>query len=274
MQDNANIFNEAGYRKNINAIRAVLTGRKKTLLRGLKRQMQDAVGRQDFERAAGLRDQWQGIEDVLNHRMHLQEKGKKYHGRLQQRWRSTEKNIIMILGGAVASISRVEGYDISHISGKQATGSMVVFKEGIPARAEYRMFKIKTVPQSNDVAMLKEVIARRIPHVEWPFPDLMVLDGGKPQLNGVVSLLKKAHSPLWRRVVALAKREEELYHPSHKNPLRLDSLPLPTAFFFQYIRDESHRFAKKYHHKLREFYYRDASAKNKISTAGFPKKTP
>ena len=91
-------------------------------------------------------------------------------------------------------------------------------------------------------------------------PDLMLIDGGKAQLNAVISILRKSDFP-WEvrlpKVVALAKRKEELYTENRIQPVRLNALSKDTAFFFQRVRDESHRFAKKYHHKLREILYRE-----------------
>ena len=223
-------------------------------MQDIKKRMRRAVTTQNFEQAAIFRDQAVGIEDVLAHRLHVtktETKKKNYRGI----WRSTEKNISMALGIAIP-ISRVEGYDISHVSGANSTGSMVVFTDGISDRDNYRMFKIKTVRGISDVDMLKEVIRRRIHHPEWRFPDLMVIDGGKPQLHAVMSVIRHDAPELASRVVALAKREEELYSPGKKTTIRLDSLPSETGFFFQRIRDESHRFAKRYHHKLREISYR------------------
>lgn len=242
------------YRGHINAIIAVLTGKRQRIIKDLKARMRNAITAQNFERAAILRDQAIGIEDVIGHRMHLTEiatKKKNYRAV----WRNMEKNIIMALG-IEKPISRVEGYDISHVSGANTTASMVVFVDGTASRDDYRMFKIKTVKGINDVNSLKEVIHRRLVHHEWPFPDLMVIDGGKPQLNAVMAIIIKEAPQLKYRVMALAKREEELYSPYMAHTIRLNSLPPDTGFFFQRIRDESHRFAKRYHHKLREMSYR------------------
>ena len=86
-------------------------------------------------------------------------------------------------------------------------------------------------------------------------PDVLVIDGGRPQLNAVQKELRPGNTGI--HLVALAKREEELYIEGRGTPQRLDSLPPPVKFFFQHVRDESHRFAKKYHHKLREIAYRE-----------------
>ncbi len=241
------------YQTHVDTIIAILTGKRKHIVTNLKKQMQHAIAAQNFEQAAWLRDQYIGIENVINHRLHLIETGTKKK-KYQKNWNTTEKNIKMVLN-IDRQISRAEGYDISHISGASSTGSMVVFIDGMPSRNDYRMFKIKTIQGISDVDMLKEVMQRRLNHTEWTYPDLIIIDGGKPQLNAVMSVISRYAPMLMHRVVSLAKREEELYSPHHAHTIRLDSLPLDTGFFFQRVRDESHRFAKQYHHKLREISY-------------------
>jgi excinuclease ABC subunit C len=150
----------------------------------------------------------------------------------------------------------VEGYDISNISGTEATGSMVVFIKGFPKKSEYRKFRIKSVTGPNDLAMMQEVIHRRLQHPEWVFPDIMIIDGGKAQLGVVLRELRNVEQESPINAVGLAKREEELYIPGRKKPVLLRTLPREAELFFEHVRNESHRFAKQYHHKLREISYR------------------
>lgn len=250
------IIQNEDYLRSIRSIISVLTGKRHILVNAMKKEMRAAVKNQEFEKAAKLRDQIEGIEDVFRHRPFLRERANRAFSRRRRQWDEIEKTARAALGLGDRPLVRVEGYDISNISGVSATGSMVVFINGSPAKADYRRFQIKTVHQSNDVDMHKEVMRRRISHPEWPYPDLFVIDGGKPQLNAVVSVLDREKPALSSRVVALAKREEELFIRGRSDSLRLDSLPPAVKFFFQYIRDESHRFAKRYHHKLREMSYR------------------
>ena len=237
------------YKKNIRNMIGVLSGKRKKILRELIGQMHQAVRSENFEEAAKLRDQMQGMENVFSHSGLLnREMPHRIHN-----WNTIQKNLKALLGVA---ITRLEGYDISNISGREATGSMVVFINGKPEKAEYRKFRIKTVHQANDIAMLKEVMRRRLSHPEWSFPQLMVIDGGRAQLDAVRSVLVTRPN-LGITITALAKREEELYISGKQNPISLKQLPPDTGFLFQYIRDEAHRFAKKYHHKLREAVYRE-----------------
>ncbi len=135
---------------------------------------------------------------------------------------------------------RIECYDISNIQGTHAVGSMVVFKNGKPKKSDYRRFIIKTVFGANDPAMMKEVISRRLNHKEWPRPDLILLDGGLPQLSAVFRLFKEKNIKI--PLAALAKKEEEIYITRRSLPVRLPKNS-PTLQILQAIRDEAHRFA-------------------------------
>lgn len=239
---------QSEYKRNIKNIVAVVSGKRTWLLLQLKREMRVASRTQEYERAAKLRDQIEGLENIFTHRSVLSPPLQYY---VISKWEKIEKSVRQLIG-VKSRISRVEGYDISNISGTHATGSMAVFIDGKPAKSEYRKFRIKTIRGANDVAMHREVIRRRMSHHEWPYPDLILIDGGKPQLNAVRAEMSSPHM----RVAALAKREEELYTEAGTRPIRLDSLPAEVMHFFQHVRDESHRFAKRYHHKLREMTYR------------------
>ena len=152
----------------------------------------------------------------------------------------------------------IEGYDISNIQGSEATGSLVTFLGNKPIKSLYKKFRIKTVEGANDVAMLKEVIARRMGHCnDWPLPDILLIDGGRPQINFVNRTLfecqklfniRTTRLPL---VIGLAKRNEELYLVTEKKPYDLPKSH-PFLLMFMRVRDEAHRFAKAYHGKLRK----------------------
>ena len=150
---------------------------------------------------------------------------------------------------------RIEGYDISNIQGKQAVGSMVVFEEGRPEPSHYRRFKIKTVPRADDYAMLSEVLGRRFKRGKetgsgWGTPpDLVLIDGGKGQLNAA----RRTLSELGITNVAtasLAKENEEIFLPEKPKPLILERSSLGLRML-QDLRNEAHRFAIGYHLKIR-----------------------
>lgn len=139
---------------------------------------------------------------------------------------------------------RIEAYDVANIQGKEATGSMVTFVKGRPDKNFYRRFKIKLSAEPDDLAMLKEIICRRLRHKEWPYPDLILIDGGRAQLNLAKSLTDIP-------AMAIAKKKEEIYMENLKRPVLLKNLPRETFNLILQLRDEAHRFAHKYHHHLR-----------------------
>ncbi len=150
---------------------------------------------------------------------------------------------------------RIEAYDISNIQGTSAVGSMVVFEKGKPRPDHYRRFKIKTVAGANDFAMLQEVLRRRFKRASredssdtsWAQPDLLLIDGGKGQLNSVLEVLKETGTDV--PAIGLAKEHEEIFQPGKKKPL---VLPRNSAGLqlLQRLRDEAHRFAISYYGKL------------------------
>jgi len=250
------------YGRNIRSIVAVLMGQKPRLTAKLKKRMKAAVKNERYEEAAKLRDQIFGLEDIFRHRGLIRHQISKEEGRGS--WLETEAMLRKTLKSSTAVI-RIEGYDISNIAGKEATGSMVVFTNGQADKSQYRKFRIKTVIGINDVDMIKEVLTRRLKHAEWPHPQLIVVDGGKGQLGAALKALRKSEirSPRLRRrfvgqaksevpvVAALAKREEILYIEGGR-AIALKKQDPVVLRLFQRIRDESHRFARAYHHKLRE----------------------
>ena len=149
---------------------------------------------------------------------------------------------------------RIECYDISHISGVDKVGSMVVFIDGAPAKSEYRRFKIKTVEGNNDFASLHEVLTRRLSKLntseeeKFPRPDLIVIDGGKGQLSAVKEAFDTLASDI--EFISLAKREEEIFTPYSHEPvvLKKDDYALKVL---QRVRDEAHRFAITFNRELR-----------------------
>jgi len=138
---------------------------------------------------------------------------------------------------------RIECYDISNIQGSFAVGSMVVMTKGQIDKSQYRKFKIKTVKGANDPKMIAEVIKRRFEN-DWPLPDLIVIDGGPTQLNAAFNNL-----PTIIPIISLAKKQEEIYLPGEKIPLKLPKFS-PALQLLQQIRDEAHRFAISYYRKL------------------------
>jgi excinuclease ABC subunit C len=157
--------------------------------------------------------------------------------------------------------TRIEGYDISNIQGKDAVGSMVVFEEGRPRTSNYRRFKIKTVTGADDYAMLQEVLKRRFSRIRmkngngtaidnsWAvIPDLVLIDGGKGQLNAARDIMSDVGVE-YIPVASLAKENEELFIPGRAQPIIMPRSS-PGLRLLQRLRDEAHRFAIGYHRKV------------------------
>ena len=148
---------------------------------------------------------------------------------------------------------RIEGFDISHFQGAQTVASLVVWEEGKMRKSEYRSFNIRDLDQPDDFLAMNQAVERRYRRVldeVGAMPDLILIDGGRGQLNSALealSVLGVEETP----VVGLAKRDEELYLPGRPTPLRLDRSN-PGLQLLQQVRDESHRFAVSRHRKRRK----------------------
>jgi excinuclease ABC subunit C len=148
--------------------------------------------------------------------------------------------------------NRIEGYDISNIQGTEQVGSMVVWENGDMKKDDYKRFRIRTVAGADDFASLREVLSRRFGRAleqGTALPDLVLIDGGRGQLNVGLSVLQELGLD-WIPVASLAKQQEEVYVGESLQPLALDPTS-PALHTLQRIRDEAHRFAITYHKKLR-----------------------
>jgi len=181
------------------------------------------------------------------------------------RRRSTEKQKELSLLQRVKdslSLSKIpfsiECFDISNIQGNIAVASMVRFEDGKPAKSRYRRYRIKTVFGANDYAMIYEVLQRRLKRAEeedWELPELILIDGGKGQLNIVHQVLSELGFLDKVKLASIAKGREEgeidkIYIPGRKDPVPLTKNSQELLFLMR-IRDEAHRFAITYHKKLR-----------------------
>jgi len=233
--------------KNVKNILKIFQGKKKQVLDNLKKEMKDSSRGQNFEKAAKIRDQIKYLERILSHKI-IFENQKDFVN-----WELIQEKIQKVLNlpvGGQNKIFRIEAYDVSNFQGKEATGSMIVFIKGRSDKNLYRRFKIKLYEgKPNDVAMLKEVLSRRLKHKEWPCPDLILIDGGKAQLNVALNEFKNNKE---MKVLALAKKKNELFIKGRKNPIFLRNLSPDISNLILRIRDEAHRFAIIYHRKLRE----------------------
>lgn len=214
------VVSRQDYSKNIRNIKLFLDGKKKMVIGNLKKEMISASKKMEFEQAAKIKRQifsLEHIQDVgfINETETLRE-GKKL---------------------------RLEGYDISNISGDSAVGSMVVFVGGKPAKSEYRKFKIRGSVGPDDTRMMKEVLMRRFGN-DWKHPDVILVDGGLPQVDAAKNILHRLGLKI--SLVGIAKGPERKKNDFFGNiPSGVTEKELVT------LRDEAHRFAIKYHRKVR-----------------------
>lgn len=143
---------------------------------------------------------------------------------------------------------RMECYDLAHLQGEDYVGSMAVFIKGSASSADYRHFNVR-LPDRSDPYAMRQIIERRLKHHEWGRPDLIVLDGGIPQLSIVTPII-----PGEIPVIALAKKRETIYFYDENHKVVTVSLFIedPVLNLFRSLRDEAHRFANSFHQKKRQ----------------------
>ena len=245
------------YRKQIRRLCMVLDGKKDKLIAELATQMQEASVKLEFEKAARLRDEIAALKSLgVRGDVDKDVQPEVFH--IEPRKGSVGLRKVL---GLSQTPRTIEGVDIAHLSGQETVASLVSFIDGLPFKPHYRRYKIKSVEGVDDFASIREVIARRFRNAigqgeeERPFPDILLIDGGKGQLNAareVFRMLGKEPPCL----ISLAKQQEEIYRPGEAEPLRL-SRHSAALRLLQYVRDEAHRFAQHYHHLLRKKKYEE-----------------
>jgi len=237
------------YRKDINRLKLFLDGKKDRLLNEMKKEMQAASEEKNYETAARLRDEIQLLES-LHQRGNLED-----HAQPEVFYIDPKKGMqgLKKVFGLPDLPRRIEGVDIAHLQGGETVASLVQFIDGLPFKHGYKRFKIRTVKGIDDFASIREVVSRRIRRLHQEgesFPDILLIDGGKGQLNAAMTAMRElgVEPPF---TISLAKREEEVYVPGETEPRRLSRHSYGLRLL-QYVRDESHRFAQHYHHLLRK----------------------
>ncbi len=217
--------NENTYQKTIKNIKLFFAGKKGQILKSLEKEMRLASKNLKFEEAEKLKRQIFSLKHI--------------------------QDIAFISESPVHDSQfkahnsfRVEGYDISNISGTSAVGSMVVFVNGKPDKNSYRKFKIYTVKGPDDTGMIKEVLSRRLKHPEWPLPNLILIDGGRGQVNAAKSALFEFSFKI--SVLGIAKGSKR----KRNDIIGIIPAGIEKDLLIK-VRDEAHRFAVNYHKKLR-----------------------
>lgn len=239
------------YRKNILRIKSILSGKSRILLSELQKLMETAADRQQYEQAGLYRDQIKALFDLIHRKydpqVYLQTA--EFNASFRQAGADSLVKELNPFYPGMTKIEKIECIDISNLGGTHASGSLVTFVNGASDKSQYRRFRIRTKDYPNDYKMIAEVVNRRFSHPEWPRPDILVIDGGKGQVSSAREQLAKME--ISQTVIGLAKREEEIVAMSG-DKFHIIRLPLssPALRLLQSVRDEAHRFALSYHHKL------------------------
>lgn len=255
------------YRANLRKLMAVIEGKRKSIERELEREMKALAKAAEFEKAAKVRNQLFALRR-LTHQVIFSDK------EFLDISKDHALNELVDLLRLPAFPKRIEGYDVSHMQGSDVVASMVVFTNGVSNKSEYRKFKTK-LNQNNDVYNMYETMSRRLAErnrKSWGLPDLVLIDGGKGQLDAAIRARDEAG---FNRIpfIGLAKREEQMVIQKDKSNIDLNmdvlhnlggfatettdfilvNLPASTNLvkLLQRIRDESHRFAVSYHSVLK-----------------------
>jgi len=231
-------INSRDYAELIKEIEMFLSSRYSELLRRLSTKMQEAAEKERFEEAAKIRDQINALAAI----------GQDRAGFTSVDELEDLKNLLHLK----TLPRRIEAFDISNISGKEACGSMVSFYNGSADKNNYRRFRIKTIVGVDDYGMLREVVRRRYSRIikeNLTLPDLIIIDGGRAHLLSAAREIKQLGLDL--ELVSIAKAAENIYIQTKIKPVNLKS-DTPGLNLIRKVRDEAHRFALAYHHLLRK----------------------
>lgn len=235
------------YKKDLKKLIKYLEGGRKTLLTEIEKEMKYAAAEGKYEEAAKLRNQLFGLQEL---RKRIVFSDKEFMDISQDEALKQLKELLNL----PEVPKRIEGYDISHQSGQDVVGSMVVFVNGASDRAEYRKFKLRN-QKNDDTGNLREVLERRMKHDEWEMPNLIILDGGIGQISAVLDLCKEKNIPVIGRNksgdhtrnagVTIIIPTDDKYDEIEINP------ESHVAKLIARIDEESHRFAITYHRLLK-----------------------
>lgn len=265
----AQMISSTDYKESLKKLLRYLRGERKALMKELEKDMKHAAAQHDFEQAAKLRNRLKDLKELQRQIV---------FGDREFMDISKDQGLagLQTLLGLPEAPRRIEGYDISHMSGTNNVASMVVATNGLADKSQYRKFKMQ-LPGNDDFGHMRETMRRRFSgkHTDWPKPDLIVIDGGKGQLSAAIGVVRELGLDI--PMVGLAKREEEIVvHVKHSNVTVADEATkaqdgyiagltdgtgeyvlirlLKTSHIIkliQRLRDESHRFAVSYHSTLK-----------------------
>jgi excinuclease ABC subunit C len=228
------------YRSNIRNIKRLLEGKFSVIQKDLLNTMRNLSENQDYEEAAKIRSQLMALDYVIQPRIEPGEfiENPNLEEDLKQKELKLLLNILSVYYPRLKSVARIECFDIAHLAGSAATASMVVFIDGEADKSEYRHFKVRQLNSQSDYDSLEEIANRRLNNKDWDKPDLVIVDGGLGQVKKFFNVFKASNVA----VVGIAKHPDRLIFPDGKK--------VPATRLTQRIRDEAHRFARRYHHLL------------------------
>ncbi len=223
----AGAFDAKEYRRTIRKVMLFLSGRGKELRAALGKEMRQAAKEERFEDAAEARRELFALDHIQDVSLI-----------------KDENQILESPSGRPKITMRIEAYDTAHLSGTNAIGVMTVVVDGTPIKKEYRTFNIRGVKKNDDIASLKEVLSRRLNHSEWPFPDAIVVDGGRTQKKAAETVLKEKRIAI--PVAAVVK--DERHRPREVIGARTSGVSEADAVL---ANAEAHRFSLARHRAAR-----------------------
>ncbi|MSU44661.1 hypothetical protein EXS45_00545 [Candidatus Nomurabacteria bacterium] len=230
------------YKQNIRNIILFFLGKKKQILINLRKEMKEYANLREFEKAGELKRQIFALHHINDIAL-LKSESSPFFSPLRSSLSTGRDPRGLKKERTLAS--RIEAYDIAHMSGKNMVGVMTVVEDGEVVKSEYKKFKIKTQTGANDTGALKEILERRLAHTEWPYPSLVVVDGGIAQLNAANVVLKGLEVDI--PVVSVVK--DERHKPKAINGK--EEIVKINKGAILLANSEAHRFAIAYHKKMR-----------------------
>ena len=235
------------YKKNVLKIKNIMSGKFQTTLNMLRADMQDFSKDLEFENSQKALNQIKALESLISQQQRKMGEYLKNPNLLEEIREKELQSLGKYLEEffEIDKLSRIECFDIAHIAGSFPTASMVTFINGEANKNYYRQFKVNQKKSQSDLDSMKEILSRRRKRLkDWGKPDLMIIDGGK----GQIKVAKEIFPDI--AVVGLAKRFETLVFYENGEYYERRVKPGPALALVQRIRDEAHRFARRYHHKL------------------------
>ncbi|MEX1061672.1 MAG: GIY-YIG nuclease family protein [Patescibacteria group bacterium] len=235
------------YRRNIRQVKKILKGQTETVTGELEKQIKELSQKERYEEALVIRNRLIRFERLITQTLGLKEEPPSPTDTKEAL--TSLREVLKQYLPSLRDLNRIECYDVSNLGGGQATASLVVLTDGQIDKSQYKKFKIKGGRKDlGDVGMMKQVIERRFKN-KWPKPDLIVVDGGKPQVRKIREALKALNNKT--PLIGIAKGPDRLVIGIEKLPTKRLPITHPGFNLIRLLRDESHRFSRGYHLLLR-----------------------